>query len=71
MKVYEFLKSYLQDMGFEENEIEENKTVGDLDLDSTEKVDLALAIKENLGKNVNLDDDSLTLNELVRVIEEA
>lgn len=70
MKVYEFLKSYLQDMGFEENEIEESKTVGDLALDSTEKVDLALAIKDNLGKNVNLDDDSLTLNELVRVIEE-
>ena len=70
MKVNEFLKCYLQDMGFEENEIEESKTVGDLALDSTEKVDLALAIKDNFGKNVNLDDDSLTLNELVRVIEE-
>ena len=70
MKVYEFLKCYLQDMGFEENEIEESKTVGDLALDSTEKVDQALAIKDNFGKNVNLDDDSLTLNELGRVIEE-
>lgn len=70
MKVYEFLKSYLQDMGFEENEIEDSKTVGDLDLDSTEKVDLALAIKDNFEKNINLDDDSLTLNELIHLIEE-
>lgn len=38
-------------------------------LDSTEKVDITLAIKEEFGVTVSLDDDNLTLLKLAKIID--
>lgn len=65
----DFLKNKLLDLGIEEEEIQENSTLAELMLDSTEKVDITLAIKEEFGVTVSLDDDNLTLLKLVKIID--
>ena len=64
----DFLKNKLLDLGIEE-EIQENSTLAELMLDSTEKVDITLAIKEEFGVTVSLDDDNLTLLKLAKIID--
>lgn len=65
----DFLKNKLLDLGIEEEEIQENSTLAELMLDSTEKVDITLAIKEKFGVTVSLDDDNLTLLKLAKIID--
>ena len=65
----DFLKNKLLDLGIEEEEIQENSTLAELMLDSTEKVDITLAIKEEFGVTVSLDDDNLTLLKLAKIID--
>ena len=65
----DFLKNKLLDLGIEEEEIQENATLAELMLDSTEKVDITLAIKEEFGVTVSLDDDNLTLLKLAKIID--
>ena len=65
----DFLKNKLLDLGIEEEEIQENSTLAELMLDSTEKVDITLAIKEEFGVTFSLDDDNLTLLKLSKIID--
>lgn len=65
----DFLKNKLLDLGIEEEEMQENSTLAELMLDSTEKVDITLAIKEEFGVTVSLDDDNLTLLKLAKIID--
>lgn len=65
----DFLKNKLLDLEIEEEEIQENSTLAELMLDSTEKVDITLAIKEEFGVTVSLDDDNLTLLKLAKIID--
>lgn len=67
-KTLEFLKNTLLDLGIEESDLKRNSTLAELALDSTEKVDVTLAIKEKYGVNISLDDDNLTLLMIAQLI---
>jgi hypothetical protein len=59
-----FLKEALENIGIEKEEINNSSTLSDFDLDSTEKVDLSLAIKQEYFVEVALEDDKQSLIDL-------
>lgn len=59
-----FLKEALENIGIEKDEINNSSTLSDFDLDSTEKVDLSLAIKQEYFVEVALEDDKQSLIDL-------
>lgn len=59
-----FLKEALENIGIEKEEINNSSTLSDFDLDSTEKVDLSLAIKQEYLVEVALEDDKQSLIDL-------
>jgi acyl carrier protein len=66
--VENFIKEVLLDIGIEEEEIKENSYLRDeIGLDSTEVVDLSLAIKKKYGVNINLKEDK-KLQEIYNIV---
>ena len=59
-----FLKEALENIGIEKEEINNSSTLSDFDVDSTEKVDLSLAIKQEYFVEVALEDDKQSLIDL-------
>ena len=62
--ILNFLKEALENIGIEKEEINNSSSLSDFDLDSTEKVDLSLAIKQEYFVEVDLEDDKQSLIDL-------
>ncbi|EKA02764.1 hypothetical protein GMD4S_10956 [Streptococcus sp. GMD4S] len=62
--ILNFLKEALENIGIEKEEINNSSSLSDFDLDSTEKVDLSLAIKQEYFVEVALEDDKQSLIDL-------
>ena len=67
------LKDVLMDLGFEEEELTESASIRqDLQLDSTETVDISLGLKRRLGVNIKLESrKDTTLAEVSQQIADA
>ena len=67
------LRSILFELGIPEDDLRDDATLrGDLELDSTEAVEVTLELKRRLGVAVKLESDAdLTLRQVCRLVEEA
>ena len=67
------LKAVLVDLGFEEEELTDSASIRqDLQLDSTETVDISLGLKRRLGINIKLESrKDMTLAEVSEKIAQA
>jgi acyl carrier protein len=67
------LKAVLIDLGFEEEELTDSASIRqDLQLDSTETVDISLGLKRRLGINIKLESrQDMTLAEVSEKIAQA
>ena len=67
------LKDVLMDLGFDEEELTDTASIRqDLQLDSTETVDISLGIKRRLGINIKLESrQDMTLAEVSEKITQA
>lgn len=67
-EIYNFLKTTLLEMGIDDTEISADSPLSYFEFDSTEKVDLALAIKQNYDIKIKLTNDDQTLSQLAQEI---
>lgn len=67
-KIKEFIKNEILDIGIEEEAISDDALVRDeIGLDSTEVVELSLALKKQYKKDIEIEKD-MTINEIANLI---